>query len=214
MDRLKGLPVFGLVFIAATLGCNSASLHRITYTPVIVPPGEIRAVALLEANCVSCSLKIVAPGRHTDPSITLRYDLDLAAQMWCRDADPSAKATELGTRVPRVSKQGLGAAEAIQEIRDFVQAAIESRDPMDTGKWILASEAGHLLTQLKQTIKKSYGVMGNSSQEALEKLGADGRHIVDDIRAFEAAAIEFDELGQQIRLGVLRKEYYDYETGN
>lgn len=208
--------VAGIVGLLVPIaGCRSESVEQagpltnMSYTPHIVPAGEIRAVAMLEANCVSCSLTIAAPGFHSDPSMSLRFDVDFMAQMWCRDADPGAKPTELGTRIPPVSKGGLSAEEAISELREFVQAGIDSRDPMDTGRWILASEAGHLLTQLKQTIKKSYGIMGNSSQDAVNRVGQDGRHIVNDILAFEVAAIEFDSLGQSIRRDVLRKEYYD-----
>lgn len=205
----KVVSVLPIAALALITSC-SKNLSDVTYEPLIVPPGQIRAVAMLEANCVSCSLKIIAPGKHTNSSTPIRYNIEFLAQMWCRDADPGPIVVAVfGTKIPPVLKKDLTAEEVIRELQIFVDNAIESRDPMDTGRWIIAAEAGHLLTQLKQTIKKSFGIMQNSSAAALEKIGRGGSHIVADILAFEAAAIKFDSVGQSIRQTVLKKEYYD-----
>lgn len=200
---MKKAMLLGLLITVALLATPArADLEKLAYKPVIVPPGQIRAVAMVEANCVSCSLKIVAPGKHGDPIERLKFDIHFSAALWCRDAD-----TALVLRP--VSKHGLTAKEAVVELKEFVDAAMKSPAPMDTGRWILAAEAGHLLTQLKQTIKKSYGIMGKSSAAARTKVGKAGKEIVDDVLLFEQAAIDFHENGKGRREKVLQNEYYD-----
>lgn len=200
---MKKAMILGLLSIVAISATPArADLEKLTYEPMIVPPGQIRAVAMLEANCVSCSLKIVAPGKHIDPTVAFKFAIDFSAVLWCRDAD-----TVITLRP--VSKTGLTAKEVVVELREFVDAAMSSPAPMETGRWILAAEAGHLLTQLKQTIKKSYRIMGSSSAAARKKVGEKGKNIVDDILVFEKAAVEFDKLGQGRKEMMLKKEYYD-----
>jgi hypothetical protein len=211
--------VLALFLVFTFAGSQSYAQQRLTemdYTPLIVPPDEISAAVMLEGNCVSASMKVVNQGRHTDVAAALDFNLSCSGAMWCRDARPDWTIYELGTRLPTIEKEGLTAREVVSELRGFVQSGLDSVDPMDTGRAILATETGQLLTQLKQTIKKAYGIMGNSSAEARSKLGERGGHIVDTILLFEAAALQFEELGTEIRKTVHENEFYDLavdETG-
>ena len=200
---MKKAMILGILSIVAMSASPArADLEKLTYKPFIVPPGQIRAVAMMEANCVSYSLKIVAPGRHKDPTVAVKFAIDFSAALWCRDADT-------GITLRPVSKTVLTAKKVVVEMKKFVDEAMRSPAPMETGRWILAAGAGHLLTQLKQTIKKSYGILGSSSAAARTKVGETGKEIVDDILVFEKAAVEFDRVGQDRKEMMLQKEYYD-----